>query len=233
MNAKQIAKLKMYRATEQYCDNNPLIVASNVAFQTAFNNFKVKITAIINLTQQGDVVLKGITQDKQALKQNLCQMTADIAKLIFAYASATSNNTLKQEVNFSPSALAQTRDGQLVPRCQNIHDRGISNLSALADYGVTVQLLDNLQTAIDNYLAESPKPRTAISQRSTLTANLATLFTETDLILREQMDNLVVAFKTEYPDFVKTYESTRFIVDSPTKSGQPETEVTPPKDKPE
>jgi ABC-type uncharacterized transport system auxiliary subunit len=50
--------------------------------------------------------------------------------------------------------------------------------------------------------------------------NLRELFKQTDAILREQMDRLVVTFKATHPDFVKTYESTRIIVDPPKKSVQ-------------
>lgn len=230
MNAKQTAKLKMYQATEKHCDDNVSIIVLKPAFHTAFTNFKSKITAIINITQRGDVPLKGIALDKKALRETLCKTASEVARLVSAYASIMENNTLKQEVNFTLSTLKQTRDTQLVPRCQNIHDRAAANLVALDDYGVTTQLLGILQTAIDDYLAELPKPRTAISQRSTLNANLAALFTETDGILRDQMDNLVVAFKLEHPDFVKTYEANRSIVDLPTRSEQPESESLPPND---
>ena len=156
MNARQDSKLKMYRATEKHCDNNLNIIAVTPAFQTAFENFKAKIATIVSTAQQKDVVLKGVATDKSNVKQLLCQQAADIAGSISAFASATSNNTLKQGVNFSASALLQKRDDQLAPRCQNIHAKGLENLAALADYGITAETLDNLQTAINNYVAEAP-----------------------------------------------------------------------------
>ena len=51
-----------------------------------------------------------------------------------------------------------------------------------------VQLAD-LQTAIYKYSAETMKPRTAVSNRKTATANLAALFKETDDILKTKWTN--------------------------------------------
>jgi hypothetical protein len=213
MNAKQEAKLKMYRATEKHCDDNATIISSLLAFQSAFTNYKAKIASIISITQQTDLVLTGIATDKSDAKQTLCQIAADIASLIFAYADANKNNTLKQEVNFNLSKLVRTRDDQLAPRCQNIHDKGLANVDALKNFGVDEDKLQVLQTAINTYSAESPKTRTATSSRKTLNANLRQLLRETDAILKNQMDKLVVAFRANNPNFVATYETNRIIVD--------------------
>jgi hypothetical protein len=94
------------------------------------------------------------------------------------------------------------------------------NLAALADYGITQAALDSLQTAINTYSADTPKTRTAISQRKTTTANLAALFDETDRLLKDRMDKLVQTFKAANPDFVQTYEATRRIVKPPTTATQ-------------
>ena len=213
MNAGQEAKLTMYRATERHDDDNSTIIAAVPAFQTAFTNFKAKIAANINTAQLKDTPLTDIVVNKSSSRQTLGEIATDTAGIIFAFASAMGNQTLKQEVNFNLSKLLQTRDDQLTPRCQNIHARGIENKDALIDYGITAAKLTALQTAINNYAAETPKPRTALSQRKTLTSNLRQLFKDADAILTEQMDKLVSNFKAANPDFVATYETVRIIID--------------------
>jgi hypothetical protein len=220
MNAQQEAKLQMYRAVENYCDANAAIIGTNAAFMAAFGDFKAKIAAIIITAQADDVPITGITADKNALKQALCGQAADLASIINAYAATVGNNTLRQQVDFSASALLKTREDLLAPRCQNIHDAGTANLAALADYGVTNQMLTALQTAIDAYAAATPKSRTAINERKTTTANLAAQFKETDGLLETRMDKIVVAFKTNDPDFVRTYEAARRLVKPPTTTTQ-------------
>ena len=213
MNAGQEAKLTMYRATEKHDDDNSTIIAAVPAFQTAFTNFKAKIAANINTAQLKDTPLTDIVVNKSSSRQTLCGIATDTAGIIFAFASATGNQTLKQEVNFTLYKLLKTCDEQLAPRCQNIHARGIEKKDAMEDYGITTAKLAALQTAINNYAAETPKPRTALSQRKTLTSNLRQIFKDADAILTEQMDKLVSNFKAANPDFVATYETVRIIID--------------------
>lgn len=158
MNSRQEAKLNMYRAIEKQNDDNPQIISTVAAYQTAFNKFKSNIAAINQAAQQKDVSLKGIAADKNNLKQALCKKAAETAGIIYAYASANADETLKAEVNFTRSALLRTRDDALAPRCQNIHDRA-ANQAALADYGIKPTDLTELQNAIDAYSAAAPKPR--------------------------------------------------------------------------
>ncbi len=213
MNATQESKLNMYRATQKHCTDNAAIIAAVPAFETALNVFNVKLSAIIAATQQEDLVTKGITVDKSEAKKTLCRLTTDIAAPIFAFASSTANNKLKQEVNFSYSDLLRTKDDLMAPRCQNIKDLGIANLAALAPYGLTTAGLIALQTEIDNYQVKVPTPRNSAAQKKTIRENMKTLFKEIDIVLKEQMDKTVVGFKATNPDFVSTYKANRIIID--------------------
>lgn len=218
MNSKQEAKLNMNRAVEQHIDDNAAIIAASPAFQTAFTKFKANIAAIQNVAQQKSAPLTGIAVDKINFKQTLCNQTVIVAGYIYAYAAANKNNTLKNEMDLSVTKLMRTRDEELAPRCQNVHAKGNALQADLADYGVTKPLLAGLQTAINNYAAQTPKPRTAVSNRKTATGNIAALFKENDEILADQMDRLIEQFRADHPDFVNTYFSTRIIVDPPAKS---------------
>lgn len=220
MNALQEAKLKMYRATESYCDANAAVVASNVAFQTAFNNFKENIASIIGIAQSDGVPTTGITAGKNNSKQKLAQTTADTAGVIYAYAVTVGDDALKMAVDLTVSDLTRMREDSLAARCQNVRDAGDANLAALKDYGVTKAALDDLQTQIDRYSADTPKTRAAISRRKTTTANLAALFDETDTLLKDRMDRLVQTFKATNPDFIQTYETARRIVKPPSTATQ-------------
>ena len=130
------------------------------------------------------------------------------------------------EVDFPVSRLMRLRDELTAPNCQNIHDKGTANLAALADYGITAQMLADLQDLIDRYSADTPKPRSAISSRKTTTANLAALFDQTDRILKERMDKIVVLFRSSQPVFVETYENARRIIDPATTTTQLKGKVT-------
>ena len=197
MNAKQEAKLNMFRATQK----------------SAVNSLNAKITSIIATAQQEDLVTKGITIDKAEAKKTLCQLAADVAAPIIAYAAANSNNQLLKEVSFTYSDLFKTKDDQLAPRCKNIHDAAQANLAALGTYGISAATVTILQNTINNYQAKVPDPRNAAAQKVTIRANLKNLIKEADTVLKLQMDKTIVGLKKTHPDFVSTYKSNRVILD--------------------
>ncbi len=220
MNSLQEAKLNMYRAVETHCGDNAAVAASIPAFQAAFNDFKAKIAEIVAADQQHNAILTGITVDKGQLKQALCEQAATVAGAIYAFASVTQNNELKQQVNVSLSKLLKTSDNKLAARCRIIHEAGAANIDELADYGIKPALLTALQAAIDEYSANAPKPRAAVSHRKTITAALRALFREADTVLIERMDKLINLFRETHPDFADTYEAARRIIDPNTTTTQ-------------
>lgn len=224
LDSRQEAKLNMYDVVRTHCNGNSAIIETNAAFTTAFDEFKTKVAAIESAARISGANLTGIAADKSVSKQDLSRIASQTAGLIYAYAAKNGNNTLKQAVNFSASDLLRLKDAEIAPQSQSIHDKGVENLAALADYGVTAEKLADLQAAINSYAQSVPKPRTAIAERSTVKANIKQLFREADTILVEQLDRLIENFRKDHPDFVSTYKAARKIVDPKSKS-KPEGET--------
>lgn len=220
MNAKDEAKLTMFRGIEQHLDTNSGITSTIAALSVAVTAFKTAIAAIINTEQLTNINLTGITIDKSNSKQALCQLAADIAGLITAYAAAVGNPTLEAEVNYTVTKLKRLRDEQLAPACRTIYDRAVEHKTALADYGLTDAKTAQLQAAIADYIAKTPKPRTALGNRKTQAAQRRQLFRQGDAILKKQLDKLVKNFRVTESDFHDTYFNLREIPDAPTTNTQ-------------
>ena len=213
MNAIQEAKLNMYRSVQQFCEDNEGITSTNVAFATALTSFKANITSIISATSLESQIITGIAADKAVAKKNLCQSATDIGAIIFAYASANNNNTLKNSIAYSFTDLHRLKDDMLAPAVENIYNAANDNSAELSNYGITPAILATFRSTIDAYSNSVPKPKTAKATKSTQTANIKALVKSTDDILKNQMDKLVVTFKTTNPDFVSTYNNARVILD--------------------
>lgn len=220
MDSKFEARLNMYHAVIAHCDANPAIVATVVAFQTTITSFKAKVSSIQTIAQQEAQVISGVATDKKVLRDSLCQQGADIAAVVYAYAASTGNNTLKEAMAFSKSDLRNMRDDQLAPSCNNIHDAASTNLVALAPYGITAAMLTSFNTLITNYSAAVPKPRNATSLRKTYAAELKTLFSEADDMLKNQLDKTAVQFKAAHLEFYTAYKNNRIIIDPGTSVTQ-------------
>ena len=220
MNALQEATINMQRAVEQHLDANTTIIAAVPAFVTEFDKVKGFNVQISGEVGGQEAPRTGIAKDKRTTKKELCDTTLGIAKPTRAFATNIGDNTLRDEVNCSFTELNRLRDDQLAPRCQIIHDRANANRAALADYGITNEKLENLQNKINNYTAESPKPRTARANRSIKTGNLNDLFRQSKSALK-QMDDLIDNFAAENPEFVNTYKNLRKIDKPPSRPRKP------------
>ncbi len=213
MDSRNEARLNMYRAVQLFCNNNSAITVASPAFTAALATLDANISAIISTASSQTEVITGIAIDKTVLKKNLSQAAADLAALVYAYAVSINNNTLKQEVNYAYSDFYRIKDDLLAPTAQNVHDAATANLAALAPYGVIAPMLAALLTTIQNYGTAVPTPRNAKALKSTYAANLKQLFKQTDNLLKNQLDKIVVSFKTTQPDFYNTWLNNRIIID--------------------
>jgi hypothetical protein len=205
MNVYHDAKLKSFRLVESVCTENQAIVALNAAFEAAFGEFKTKVARLVELARKDDVPLTGITADKKKIRKKLCEDAANQAGLIYAYAYAAGNDTLRAKVDFSKTALTRLRDEELIPHCRNIHDAGIENLARLGDYGVTSASLALIETQIDAFSQAALMPRVAENDRRINNKNIASLIREINELLQFRMDRLALAFKASHREFYDQY----------------------------
>lgn len=210
----------MAKGLVTFLNENTALVATIAAFQTAFDALKAKIVEIDDTAELSSLSIAGITTEKKNFKETVCQLTFDIAGMVYAYAVENANSTLKQEMKFSISQLKRKGDAELVQFCQAIHDRTFEIKEALKNYGITDDLLTAQQTAIDDYAAASPRPRTAIGKRKTRKEIIVQLFREMDEILNDRMDALMGKFRTSEPEFYQTYFNLREVVDPSTTTTQ-------------
>jgi hypothetical protein len=222
LNARQEAKLNAYHSTEQHVDANIAIIAAIVAFMATYNKIKANIAAIFDFEQEKSASLTGIAAGKIGVRLALCELAAVIAGLVNTYADDVSDAQLREEMNVPESRLTRTRDDELAPLCQFIHDRAEANLDALDDYNISAAKLAELQTLIDAYRAEVSKPRTAVKTRKITNANLAEVFADTDKLFKK-FDKQIESLRKQNPDFVNAYFATREITDPATKQKNTET----------
>src|SRR6185369_7070084 len=138
-----------------------------------------------------------------------CQIAADIAGIIYAYAVNTSNNALRLEVNLLLIKLKNKTDAELVQACRAVYARAVELKTEMAGYGVSAEMLTDLQEAIDDYETASPDPHTALDKSRKELLNQ--LFEELDDILSKRMDTLMDKFRLSHPEFYEAYFSLREI----------------------
>ena len=214
MTGDQENRYSMILVVQAVCNANNAVWAGVPAFVTAFGEYETGISSINTTRLEQEKDLKGITEDKRVKENEMILQTLGIIGPIVAYANVTSNEPLRQEVDYSDRELRRSRDTMLEDKCQIVQDRANTHsVDLIASYGVTAGQITDHATTITDYHAAIAGPRSAIALKKTHTAALEILLRSTIEILTGKLDQLVVVFKTTNPQFVSDYENARIIVD--------------------
>ena len=214
MTGKQENRYSMCLVTQNVVNENNVIWTGVPAFVTAFGEFETGITSINATRLEQEKDLKGIAEDKKVKEEEMILQTLGLIGPLVAYANVTSNEPLRQEVDYSERELKRSRDTVLENQCQIVQDRANTHSADLiASYGVTAGQITDHATTITDYHEVIAGPRSAIAVRKTYTELLETQLDSTIKILTDKLDQLVVVFESANPQFVSDYKNARIIVD--------------------
>ena len=185
--------------------------------------------AAINIHVAGQSAnIKGVAQNKTNLRTNLNELTFNILGIARAWALAENNPTLAEEFKVTESGLEKIKDDTIAAYCTHRYDLVNANVVAMADYGLTPALMTTWQGAITDYENAVASPREALNTRSSHTGNLKTVIDDTLKLLKDNIDPVMLNFKTTDPELYNGYKQARIVIDR--KGPGSGTGPTPPTD---
>lgn len=213
MTNQQESRLSMYLSFRDY-------QAGFTAISTPLPNYTTNSTTFVNtipqiqaVAEQQKISKKGVTDNKNILKENLIVTTADYARKLGVYAKFTNNATLAQEVKFTEGKLRQVADTAVKDYAQIVYDRAQPIVASLATYGITAATQTALLAAITAYNASIGKPSVSRTESSQITKQLETLFKTAETALAN-MDAAVEIVRISQPAFYTGYKNARKIVET-------------------
>jgi hypothetical protein len=213
MTADQENHFSMFKAVEGICQDNIALITPITALNSVYTLFVSNLTAIQDIVLIQESQIGGVAEDKAAQKNKLARFGFVIASIVKAYAVATGNNFLKEEMNYSESELQKARDSKLVTDCQRINARANTHSAALVSYGLTPVMLTDLLTMITDFDGITAAPTIARDHRVVATDELDELIRTTNNLLRFQLDANMQLFDITNPHFLKLYTAARQIID--------------------
>ena len=212
MNSKQESKLKMYLTVRIFLLSNPAITAKLPNFNEFLAALDAAILQIQTSNEQHHLTTKGVTDNKQQLRDGLVTLTADNSAKIQAYAKYTHDTVLLAETKFNISALKIVTALELVDIANGLHSRINAHLTDLSPYALTTASQTEFRTAIDAFAESIPQPR-----QSQLKGKESTLlekqgFAAADTALAD-IDAVVEIVKLTEPLFYAGYKNARKIVE--------------------
>ena len=227
MNARQINKLNMFEAVQAFLANTQATWTSIGAIGTTKIELDGKITAIRTERQKQEKDASGLVTERNVLRETLTRQTLKVSGALMAYASVVSNAELMGMVDYTPTELLKSRGNIFYDRARIIYEAAQPLATQLVGYNIVAADLTLMQTLLTQFLAAIPKRRNAAAVSKSATTAIKTLYKDTDAILKNKLDKLVLSFRVSNPDFYTNYLNARIIVDLGAGK-EPEVVVVPP-----
>jgi hypothetical protein len=106
------------------------------------------------------------------------------------------------------------RDNEIGGLCQSVYNTANPIVGSLVDQGVTPEDLATLQNRIDLYNGTIGKSASALSANKAAGSLMDAEFEATDKLFENQLDALIVKFKSTQPEFYPKYVAARRTVEN-------------------
>jgi carboxypeptidase family protein len=186
---------------------------SSWSTNTAISAVVTTLTSLLGLlgiagTTQKNATL-GITQSKAQARSSLIQMALAHSAAGMAYAASISNTTMRINSKLTESRLNKATDAAFVSLCMSLYNLLNPYASSLTAFGANAATLLAFKNAITAYQPVSQTPKNARAAKKSATLNVGAQLTSIDTLVKEQLDPLMVQFKTTNTDFYNQYMSLR------------------------
>lgn len=209
MKKKQITAQNMHQSLLNVMGTFNSAWSSNPAISAVVTSL-ISLLGLLGLagTNQANNT-KGITQTKAQARSALILMALAHSAAGMAYAASINNTTLKVNSKLTQSKLSRASDVKFVDLCMALYNLLNPFAGSLNNFGANAATLLAFKNAITSYQPVSQTPKNARSVRRTATINVKAQVTAIDTLVKEQLDTLMVQFKTTNPDFYNDYMGLR------------------------
>lgn len=227
MNTRIINKLNMYKTVQSLCTANETIWSGVPAFVIANNELITKIQTLDQLLFAQSNGTLGVKTGKDIARQEAADLTHKIVSALRAFATATDNKVLEEQVHFMDSALYQGKHATALQYMRWVRDAAVQNVTVLADYGILQAEVDELVMRVDQLAVTIGNTRSAIVDRGKTTELINETVREIDVLLKKGLDLLVEVLKADHHEFALAYQKAREVVDLHGKKHKSGNEDTP------
>jgi hypothetical protein len=212
MTDSQEDKLSGYQTVDEVFENNETVFEHTPPFLGMVTNFRTNKAGILGLAQEQGMIRTGAAAEKATVRANLEEATIKVKNGVKALGIFTENKKLRDSVNFTDSDLKVCRDNDLAKNAGIIHKIADGVSGQLADCLVTVADILAVSTLRTQFLGIISDPRYGTILGKDATRSLKRLFRDTDILLREKIDETILIYKATKPNFVSNYFDARIIV---------------------
>lgn len=203
----------MFKTVNQELENYKNVWATNEGFAEVVTDFKAYLSGIEETRGPANTSTTGITEDKNAIRDELIDSIMEISGPFVTMASRMGNNNLKSKVAYTDSELEGMTEGELVKTGKELAALAVQYKDTLVKYDVSDSDIDQLKQLADGYGIKIAEPRGAVTERMSANEKLNLLFAQTSTLLKEQLDGMVDKYRRKHTDLWNAYFNARKLVD--------------------
>lgn len=213
MTGSQIDTLTSLKLIVTEAKNKPATMAMIPIFAEGITRLDVINSEISDLSVQQSINLKGITEDKLDLKEEVANYVIDVAGAIHSYAQNIGDKTLQAKVNFKPNKVYAMNQNQLTDAGAVLLEEA-AKLPAgeLIRGGISANEITLFTEVLGQYKGTSNSKREAVIDRTGHTDRISDLFAEASVLKRKTLDRLVTQFKRKDPEFYNKYKAAATVI---------------------
>jgi hypothetical protein len=212
MNKQQTKYFRMMQSTQVHLDNHSALW-STIPKIVAIKNDIDEIITRISIKSDDISGMVGVSERKEALKGIIAMKGSRLAGTLEAFAHEQGDKDMIAKVSASKTDILRMKEEDLGPFIKFLTDTASQHMTALADYGMTGEVLNELQTSLDEYSALIGKPRIVLNSKYVALDAIDELVDEGNNLLSNRLDKIMLMFRESDPDFYNGYKRARVIVD--------------------
>lgn len=149
-------------------------------------------------------------KQKQENLNKLIELAYSVSSKIHAFACISGNNMLKLDSAITPTKLRYCSALDTLHRAQHIYANALQQANLLKPYGLSSEMLQNLEQAIAHFKESIPEPHIERALRKVQKENLKNTIEQAIAIL-QTIDKLVELVRFTEPEFYNSYQAARRI----------------------
>lgn len=229
MQKRLANKLRMYHALQRMLTNYKTQWEAVQAIGNTFQTFE----GLINEIEAGNMVtsanIKSETVYKKEIRLRVIESTVEISSILSALILQTNEQYMGPKLDYSKTKLVKMRDMYLETTCSVIAEQATNHTALLGTADITATDIETLKADIKTFSDLLPRLRHLLIERKVANMKLIDLFAQTDDLLKNQLDRLMLHYKKNAPEFYSSYKTSRHVINYGVrhKKGKSEEETTP------
>lgn len=223
LTKKQDNRYKAYDNLHQALTLDATPYAKDKALKDIIARLGLNLQGIKGKQVPGSRPTKGITEDKSTARTLVNTLGAELAGDLFSYATKIQNATLQAEADYNESALEGMSGTRLDTTLGLIRQRLTDHATALEDYALDADRLQEFDDAYAAYDAQRNNPRQQQSHNAATRLTTGGYFRQLGALVKDEFRRSMRKYQRLAPEFYTRVMSALEVIDQPAthQSGPP------------